>query len=98
LINPLAVVQEMSLQTFKTSLPKESAGTKDLQVIHTDLAVNWRIRRDSVISIYSNYRNGNGDTILLPVVSENLRAVIASHDSEELPTTANTVIPFLSLK
>lgn len=91
LINPLSKVEEMSLQTFKASLPAESAGTKDLQVIHTDLAVNWRIRRDSVISIYRNYRNGIGETILLPVVSESLRAVTARHDSEELLTKRDAV-------
>lgn len=91
LINPLSKVEEMSLQTLKASLPKESAGTKDLQVIHTDLAVNWRIRRDSVISIYRNYRDGIGEIILLPVVSESLRAVTARHDSEELLTKRDAV-------
>ena len=91
LINPLSLVQEMSLQTFKASLPKESAGTKDLQVIHTDLAVNWRVQRDSVTSIYRSYRDGIGETILLPVVSESLRAVTARHDSEELLTKRDAV-------
>ena len=91
LINPLSKVEEMSLQTFKASLPQESASTKDLQVIHTDLAVNWRIQRESVIGIYRSYRDGIGETILLPVVSESLRAVTARHDSEELLTKRDAV-------
>lgn len=91
LINPLSQVQEMSLQTFKAPLPGESAGTKDLQVIHTDLAVNWRVQRDSVISIYRSYRDGIGETILLPVVSESLRAVTARHGSEDLLTKRDAV-------
>jgi prohibitin 2 len=90
-INPLARVQDMSLQTFKATLPKESTGTKDLQVIHTDLAVNWRVQREHVIGIYRSYRNDIGETILLPVVSESLRAVTARHDSEELLTKRDAV-------
>lgn len=90
-INPLSTVHEVSLQTFKANLPKESAGTKDLQVIHTDLAVNWRVQSAHVISIYRNYRNNIGETILLPIVSESLRAVTARHDSEELLTKRDAV-------
>jgi prohibitin 2 len=90
-LNPMSKTVPMSLETFKAVLPAQQAGTNDLQVIHTDLAVNWKIKPSAVVSIYRQYQDNIGNTVLLPVISESLRAVTARHNSEHLITQRDAV-------
>lgn len=78
-------VKRMNVQIQK-SQTKETAASRDLQNVSTEVAVNWAINPVDAAWVYQNLGNENQLTekVITPVVSNAVKAVAAHYDAEEL--------------
>jgi len=90
-INPVSDVQQISVRLDKASLESATASTKDLQVVHTDIVVNYRLEGADVANIYKNFGFDLKDKVLLPAINESFKAITARYNSEELITKRDVV-------
>ena len=90
-VNPLSNVRTLDVRVVKADLKGASASTKDLQQVHTDLVVNYRIDGAKAPHIYKEFGFNLEDNVLDPSTSEALKAVTAKYDSEELITKRDMV-------
>ncbi|MBC3931111.1 prohibitin family protein [Undibacterium curvum] len=60
------------------------AASKDLQTVHTKIAINYHIRPDAAVSVYRDLGNEPGERIIIPSVQEAVKAVTARFTAEEL--------------
>jgi regulator of protease activity HflC (stomatin/prohibitin superfamily) len=85
-VNPISSVKNVEVRVVKTDLKGANAGTKDLQVVHTDIVVNYRIDGKEAANMYKEYGLDLENKILLPATNESFKAVTAHYNSEELVT------------
>ena len=90
-VNPMSNVNEVSVRVTKTELQNANAGTKDLQIVHTNIVVNYRLDGARVAHVYKEFGLELEDKILLPAVNESFKAVTAHYNSEELVTKRDEV-------
>ena len=90
-INPVSSVSEVSVRVTKAELQQASAGTKDLQVVHTNIVVNYRLDGSKVAHVYKEFGLELEDKILMPAVNESFKATTAHYNSEELVTKRDEV-------
>lgn len=90
-VNPISDVQQISVRLDKASLKDANASTKDLQVVHTDIVVNYRLEGTDVANIYKNFGFDLQDKVLLPAINESFKAITARYNSEELITKRDIV-------
>ena len=90
-VNPLSRVKEVEVRLVTSQLKQASAGTKDLQQIHTDIVLNYRIDGAKAAHIYKEFGFDLQDRVILPALSESLKAVTAHYTSEELITKRDVV-------
>lgn len=90
-INPISTVNEVSVRVTKAELQQASAGTKDLQVVHTNIVVNYRLDGSKVAHVYKEFGLELEDKILMPAVNEAFKATTAHYNSEELVTKRDEV-------
>lgn len=90
-VNPISSVQEVSVRVTKTELQNSRAGTKDLQIVHTNIVVNYRLDGNKVAHVYKEFGLELEDKILLPAVNESFKATTAHYNSEELVTKRDEV-------
>ena len=86
LVNPISSVKDVDVRLQKAELKGASAGTKDLQVVHTDIVVNFRLHADKVPHIYKEYGLNVDEKVLGPAINEAFKSVTAKYTSEELIT------------
>ena len=69
------------------------AASKDLQQTDSKIAVNYRIKKSSARSIYTNFGglDGLGDRLLDPAIQEVVKAVTSRFTAEELITRRDIV-------
>jgi prohibitin 2 len=91
MVNPISRIKEVEVRLVTTKLEKASAGTKDLQQIHTDIVLNYRIDGSKAAHIYKEFGFDLQDRVILPALSESLKAVTAHYTSEELITKRDLV-------
>lgn len=91
LVNPLSSVREVDVRLVTTTLKSASAGTKDLQQVHTDIVVNYRLDGAKVGHIYKEFGLNLEDKVILPGINESFKAVVARYTSEELITKRDVV-------
>lgn len=91
IINPLSNVKELEVRVVKEIVPNASAGTKDLQQVHTDLVVNYRLAGEKAAYIFKNFGFDVADKVLNPAIQEAFKAVTAKYNSEELITKREEV-------
>jgi regulator of protease activity HflC (stomatin/prohibitin superfamily) len=60
------------------------AASKDLQTVHTKIAINYHVRPDAVVSVYRDLGIEPGERIIIPSVQEAVKAVTAQFTAEEL--------------
>lgn len=60
------------------------AASKDLQTVHTKIAINYHVRPEAVVSVYRDLGNEPGERIIVPSVQEAVKAVTAKFTAEEL--------------
>jgi prohibitin 2 len=90
-VNPISRIKEVEVRLVTTQLKQASAGTKDLQQIHTDIVLNYRIDGTKAAHIYKEFGFDLQDRVILPALSESLKAVTAHYTSEELITKRDMV-------
>jgi prohibitin 2 len=90
-VNPLSSVKDVNVQLQKTQLTGASAGTKDLQQVHTDIVVNYRLNAAKVPHIYKEFGLNVDDKVLGPGINEAFKSVTGHYTSEELITKRDEV-------
>ena len=90
-VNPISSVDNVDVRVVKAQLKGSNAGTKDLQVVHTDVVVNYRIDGTKAAHIYKEFGLDLEDKILIPAINESFKAVTAHYNSEELITQRDKV-------
>lgn len=86
LVNPLSSVHDVDVRLQKAELKGANAGTKDLQVVHTDIVVNFRLNAAHVPHIYKEFGLNVDEKVLGPAINEAFKSVTAKYNSEELIT------------
>jgi prohibitin 2 len=91
LINPISVIKDVDVRLQKAELKGSTAGTKDLQIVHTDIVINFRYDSKKVAHIYKEFGLDVDDKVLGPGVNEAFKSVTAHFTSEELITKRELV-------
>jgi prohibitin 2 len=91
LVNPISVIKDVDVRLQKADLKGASAGTKDLQIVHTDIVVNYRFDAVKVPHIYKEFGLNVDDKVLGPGINEAFKSVTAHYNSEELVTKRDMV-------
>jgi len=91
LINPLSRIKEVEVRLTAYRINKASAGTKDLQQIHTDIVLNYRLDGAQAAHIYKEFGLDLQERVVFPAMSESLKAITAHYTSEELITKRDVV-------
>ena len=90
-VNPISSVKNVNVQLQKATLTGQSAGTKDMQNVHTDLVVNFRLKPNMVPTIYKEFGLNVDEKVLGPAINEAFKTVTAKYTSEELITKRQVV-------
>ena len=79
-------VQEVVLMEVRTQKEQSeaSAASKDLQIVSTTLALNFRIDSNKVATLYRNVGKEYKARIIDPAVQESIKVVTAQYTAEEL--------------
>jgi prohibitin 2 len=91
LVNPLSNITTISARMTASKLENASGGSKDLQQVHTDIVVNYRLRGERAAHIYKEFGFDLRDSLIMPMLSESFKSVTARHTSEELITKRDEV-------
>jgi regulator of protease activity HflC (stomatin/prohibitin superfamily) len=85
-------VAQVSVQP-QTVTSNETASTHDLQIVNTAIAVTFTIPPGDAPNFYKNFRDINtlSDRIITPDVSNDVKAITADYDAEELVTKRDLV-------
>lgn len=88
---PIAqTITRMSVQTMKYEADAQAA-SKDLQVVHTKVAVNYHIEPNTVPVIFRDIGKDYETKIIQPAVQESVKSVTAQFTAEELITKRDIV-------
>jgi len=68
-----------------------SAASKDLQVVSTEVALNYHVEKDSVYTLFKNIGENYEERIISPSIQEVVKATTAKHIAEELITKREIV-------
>ena len=90
-MNPISSVRNVDVRLQRAELKNASAGTKDLQQVHTDIVVNFRLSGQKVSHIYKEFGLDVDSKVLGPAINEAFKAVTAKYNSEELITKRDEV-------
>ena len=90
-VNPVSQVKDVNVQLQRTQLAGANASTKDLQVVHTDIVVQYRLHADKVPHIYKEYGLNVDEKVLGPAINEAFKSITAKYTSEELVTKRQIV-------
>ncbi len=90
-VNPISNVNSVDVRVVKADLKNANASTRDMQSVHTDIVVNYRLDGAKIAHMYKEYGLALEDKILLPATNEAFKAVTARYDSEELITKRSEV-------
>ena len=82
------VKMDIKTQKYET---KASAASKDLQIVSTDIAVNYHLTGESVPNLYKTIGIDYTDKVIQPAVQEVVKASTAQFTAEELITKRELV-------
>lgn len=93
LIWVLPIGQQVNLVEVRTNKMQMESGaaSKDLQVVHTTIAVNFHVIADEADRLFINIGPAYQDRIIAPAVQESFKAVTAQFTVEELITSRERV-------
>lgn len=86
LINPLSSVHSINLRTQTTNADSEAASS-DLQIVHTNITLNYRVDLKNAINLFVNFGSDEEtlqNSIVQPYVKESFKAVVAKFTAENL--------------
>jgi regulator of protease activity HflC (stomatin/prohibitin superfamily) len=90
-VNPLSSIKDVDVRLQKAELKGASAGTKDLQQVHTDIVVQYRLNSSKVPHIYKEFGLNVDDKVLGPGINEAFKSITGHYTSEELITKRDEV-------
>lgn len=90
-VNPFSGIKNVEVRLVSTNLKGASAGTRDLQQVHTDIVLNYRLDGAKAAHIYKEFGLDLQDRVILPILNESFKAVTAHYTSEELITKRDQV-------
>ena len=90
-VNPISTVRDVEIRVKRADLSGASASTKDLQQVHTDIVINYRLTANKVPHIYKEFGLDVDSKVLGPAMNESFKAVTAHYTSEELITKRQEV-------
>ena len=90
-VNPISQIRDVDVRLQRAELKAANAGTKDLQVVHTDIVVNFRLDPQKVPHIYKEYGLNVDEKVLGPGINEAFKSVTGHYTSEELVTKRDLV-------
>ena len=90
-VNPISNVKYVDVRLQRANLNGASAGTKDLQQVHTDIVINYRLTAKKVPHIYKEFGLDVDTKVLGPAMNESFKSVTAHYTSEELITKRQEV-------
>lgn len=90
-VTPIA--QDMVNISAKTQKVESdaSAASKDLQIVHTTVALNFKVQGDSAFLLYQNVGLNYSDKVIAPAIQEAVKAATAQFTAEELITKRELV-------
>lgn len=91
LVNPISSVKNVDVRLQRAELKGANAGTKDLQQVHTDIVVGYRLSGNKVPHIFKEFGLNVDEKVLGPAINESFKAVTAKYNSEELITKRDEV-------
>ena len=91
LVNPVSNIKNINIQLQRATMESASAGTKDMQQVHTDIVINYRLSADKVAYIYKDYGVDLVAKVLTPSLNEAFKSVTGHYTSEELITKRDEV-------
>jgi len=80
---PWDMVQEWKVQVQKISA-SANAGSSDLQTVHTEISVNYRLVPETTPQICRHLGDSYADNVITPALQESVKAVIARYQAAEL--------------
>jgi len=90
-VNPISNVKDVDVRLQRANLNGASAGTKDLQQVHTDIVINYRMNAGKVPHIYKEFGLDVDTKVLGPAMNESFKSVTGHYTSEELVTKRQEV-------
>jgi len=84
---PLAQqIVKMDVRELRFDAPKASSASRDLQIVTTDVTLNYKILAESVPELYQEIGLDYESKIIVPAVQEIVKASTAKYTAEELIT------------
>ena len=90
-VNPISNVKNVDVRLQRANLNNASAGTKDLQQVHTDIVINYRMNAKKVPHIFKEFGLDVDTKVLGPAMNESFKSVTGHYTSEELVTKRQEV-------
>ncbi len=90
-VNPISNVKHVDVRLARANLNAASAGTKDIQQVHTDIVINYRLTPDKVPHIYKEFGLDVDTKVLGPAINESFKSAVGHYTSEELITKRDAV-------
>lgn len=84
-------VQVIDTRVKKLESTGNASASKDLQSITSSIAVNYRVKNADVALLYQNIGMNYEDTVIVPAISECMKAVTSRYTAEELITKRTEV-------
>lgn len=83
-------IVKVNIKVQKEEISIEGS-TKDLQIVNTTVAVNYRVDSNNVTNLYKEVGNNYKETILQPAIKESIKSAIAKYNAEEITTNRTKV-------
>lgn len=82
--------KNIEIRTQKESV-KATSASKDLQSVEAEVALNFSLNPDKIVSLYQTVGDDYKERIIAPVLQEAVKAVTAKYTAEELITKRGAV-------
>lgn len=90
-VNPISNIKHVDVRLARANLNNASAGTKDIQQVHTDIVINYRMSPAKVPHIYKEFGLDVDTKVLGPAINESFKSAVGHYTSEELITKRDAV-------
>jgi regulator of protease activity HflC (stomatin/prohibitin superfamily) len=92
LVSPFARVHDVNIGLDVAKITAAQAASKDLQSVHTDLTMNYRVEASKAVALYKLSPALDYEEIYIqPAMFEVFKSVVARYTAEELVTKRQTV-------
>lgn len=83
-------IVKVNIKVQKAEMTIEGS-TKDLQIVNTNVAVNYRINSEKAPNLYKQVGKSYEETILNPAIKESIKSAIAQYNAEEITVNRTAV-------